>query len=416
MPYAFPLLITLFLLAGCNLLGGGTPDGLLQVTPTGGTEVMLQVHAGRGEPVTIARGGREVFAFTMTGADTLLTDRGLQPHTTYTWKAGIPGGQATRQATTLDTTSHRFTWQTFRFGQHSSSSLNDVAILGPDNIWAVGEIYRNDSTGTADPMPYNAAHWDGNSWTLKKIPYHYEGQDFYSDLRSILAFNPDDIWFGIANIIYWDGYEYSAINIPNKSFHARINTMWGPSSNDFYVGGQNGNIVHHDSTGWQKVESPTTLDVYDIYGRGDRIIAVAAKHGAHFKKAIIDVNETKAKALSTTGIPYSLHGIWFSEQDVIYTIGSGMYRKPTPNTKARWQPVHPGVSDYYLQAIDANGLNDLWVCGDFGELLHYNGDTWKSFHARFDGILLLDVEVEGDTVVVVGLDGGQAFIALGTRE
>ena len=44
-----------------------------------------------------------------------------------------------------DTTSHNFTWETWTFGEHSSSVLNDVAIIDENNIWAVGEIYMNDS-------------------------------------------------------------------------------------------------------------------------------------------------------------------------------------------------------------------------------------------------------------------------------
>ena len=46
-----------------------------------------------------------------------------------------------------DTTSHNFTWQTFTFGEHSSSTLYDVAIINDSSIWAVGEIYMNDSLG-----------------------------------------------------------------------------------------------------------------------------------------------------------------------------------------------------------------------------------------------------------------------------
>jgi len=47
----------------------------------------------------------------------------------------------------MDTTSHNFTWQTWTFGEHSSSRLYDVAIINENNIWAVGEIYMKDSLG-----------------------------------------------------------------------------------------------------------------------------------------------------------------------------------------------------------------------------------------------------------------------------
>ncbi len=57
--------------------------------------------------------------------------------------------------TTMDTTSHNFTRQSFTFGQHSSSVLYDVAIIDENNIWAVGDIYMNDSLGNPDPNRYN---------------------------------------------------------------------------------------------------------------------------------------------------------------------------------------------------------------------------------------------------------------------
>jgi len=61
-----------------------------------------------------------------------------------------------------DTTSHNFTFQTFTFGEHSSSVLYDVAIVNDSSIWAVGEIYLNDSLGQPDPIAYNSTHWDGD--------------------------------------------------------------------------------------------------------------------------------------------------------------------------------------------------------------------------------------------------------------
>ena len=39
----------------------------------------------------------------------------------------------------------------------------------------------------------------------------------------------------------------------------------------------------------------------------------------------------------------------------------------------------------------ANGLNDIIICGDFGELLHFNGVTWKSYQESFSGILLGEI-------------------------
>ena len=48
--------------------------------------------------------------------------------------------------TTMDTTSHNFTWQSWTFGDIGSSVLYDVAIINENNIWAVGEINIADTS------------------------------------------------------------------------------------------------------------------------------------------------------------------------------------------------------------------------------------------------------------------------------
>lgn len=69
----------------------------------------------------------------------------------------------------MDTTSHNFTWQAFEFGKQTNvSRLFDVAIINENDIWAVGEIYMNDSLGNPATNAYNAVHWDGTTGSQEK--------------------------------------------------------------------------------------------------------------------------------------------------------------------------------------------------------------------------------------------------------
>ena len=45
-----------------------------------------------------------------------------------------------------------------------------------------------------------------------------------------------------------------------------MNKIWGSSSNDLYVVGNNGKIAHYNGTSWQRIESGTTLNINDIWG------------------------------------------------------------------------------------------------------------------------------------------------------
>ena len=113
----------------------------------------------------------------LTFQDTLLYFDSLLPSQVYKLKVTQTLGSITSitsnelSVTTMDTTSHNFTWQTFEFGEASAggSILYDVAIIDENNIWAVGEIYMNDSLGNPDYKAYNTVHWDGQKWELKRI-------------------------------------------------------------------------------------------------------------------------------------------------------------------------------------------------------------------------------------------------------
>jgi len=113
----------------------------------------------------------------INSSDTTLYIENLLPSQTYTFQTII---QSTNQksnsvsVTTMDTTSHNFTWETYTFGGvNGSSYLKDVAIINENNIWAVGEIHtaetdQFDSNGVW-VKPYNVVHWDGTSWELTRI-------------------------------------------------------------------------------------------------------------------------------------------------------------------------------------------------------------------------------------------------------
>lgn len=199
--------------------------------------------------------------------DTTLFVENLLPSQTYTFQAFSIKYQASSQqiqVTTMDTTSHNFAWETFTFGGGSSSYFNDVAIINENNIWAVGEIHTEetdkfDSNGVW-VKPYNAVHWDGIKWELKKILY----KNNFWKINTILAFNENDIWFDA--FVHWNGISFSNETIPNVLMGWRSNSMWGVSNEDFYIVGNEGNIAHYNGTKWTKIETGTELDIQDIWG------------------------------------------------------------------------------------------------------------------------------------------------------
>ena len=132
------------------------PDLKLELKDVSCTEAWLQLTTNNIQlPATINLLKNNVLSqiFVLNTQDSLLYIDSLLPNQNYSLQVSSiqnPVSSNEVSATTMDTTSHNFTWQTFEFGQHSSSVLYDVAIINENNIWAVGEIYMNDSLGNPD--------------------------------------------------------------------------------------------------------------------------------------------------------------------------------------------------------------------------------------------------------------------------
>jgi hypothetical protein len=143
--------------------------------------------------VRVVRDGQAVSDFRLLTSDTLVVDEGLLPNRTYTYRAyrfaesRLIDSSTQATVTTMDTTSHNFTWQIDTLGTHSSV-LYDVAIINDTLVYAVGEIFHRDSS--ENWTFFNLAKWNGREWTLHRV--YYRGNNIIH-ARWILAFAWNDI-------------------------------------------------------------------------------------------------------------------------------------------------------------------------------------------------------------------------------
>jgi len=430
-----------FFLIGCNDSPPGPPPVSsiqLAVEDASCTEAWLKVtFTDSNQPRTIAlrRDRQTVLTAQLTGNDSILIDEGLLPNHAYTYQvvrlrdSVAVDASANAQATTLDTTSHNWSFVLDTLGDGNSSVLNDVAIIHDSLAYAVGEIYLRDSTGQLDPHAYNMAKWDGVSWQPMRIQFYTicgQASRTPYPASSVFAFSATDVWITSrgGQLAHWNGTTQTATICNPDPFV--INKLWGENANSILaVGydGQVGRIGHFAFGTWQRIESGTTLDVYDIFGQRNSITgeqevyAVAAKQFVSFDKRILKIAGNSVSAVSDSGIPYSLHGIWFKAGRKYCVAGSGLYSKNTINSATSWKWLHPGVTDYYLYAIRGNEINDLFSCGSFGELIHYNGISWTSFRATTSIAqgALYEISVKGNVSIAVGYDAPRAIAAIGRR-
>ncbi len=420
----------LFLVLSCS--NPFANQQLSMIADPGVTEAWLSLHVDgvrSGAEYILQRDGTTIFKGRLQSPDTVVYDSLLTPATTYTYRFyarenGEDSPALQSSLTTMDTTSHNFSWQSYEFGgQKGSSSFYDVAIIDENDIWAVGEIYTED-TYTYDSLgnfiqPYNAAHWDGEKWELKRIKTAACGGVVYPTLETVFSFGKDDIVFSDgAMLIHFDGDTFKSDCSLIPKLTGGVRKIWGTSYKDYYVVGTNGLISHYNGTSWIKIESGTDLPIQDIWGNFNRqtnaydIYAIASEPFKKYDTALIAISNLKAEKLNIEN-PLSFYSsIWFPEQGPYYISGSGVYKNKTIKNKKWYRYPDGKVTNYYTHKIRGTARNNVFACGAFGEIVHYNGAHWYNFlnempsHGRY-----IALDVKGKLVAVAG-EGANAAVCL----
>ena len=338
-----------------------------------------------------------------------------------------------------DTTNHDITWQTFTFGGESEGSyLFDVAIIDENNIWAVGEIHIADER-------YNAVHWDGTEWKLKKImfnidPDQTEAGKIPSTCQSIFYFLSNELIITsnvqLAKINSED--EYSLFK-QGFGWEERftVNSIWGLSSNDFYVVGNGGNIAHYNKSNWEKIESGTDVTLRDVWGSPDGSIIWAAGFDDSYGTILLRNSENgfeKVLEITDPGMPHPqdkithvFKSLWTDKLDTVYLGAIGRVYAAPKYTAGSFAPAKENIWwDYENETeyppetniIRGTGGNDIFVGGYLQFVKHYNGKSWQRYREIEGDGTWRGMAVGNNIVVVVGESFeffGRALIAIGYR-
>jgi len=375
--------------------------------------------------------------YNLNTQDSLLYIDSLLPNRTYKLKvssiqnplSSISSNELS--VTTMDTTSHNFTWQTFEFGQHNSSVLYDVAMIDENNIWAVGKIYMNDSLGHTDTQAYGVAIWNGQSWELKRLFYD---TNIPVTPRGILVINPNEIYLASGSIFRWNGISstvqlvYSRLSLPDPN--ATIEKLWGSSGSLIYGVGNAGSIVSYNGQNWQRIESSTDIRLTDIYGSlDDDHIWVCGWDNNHSGGIILEINNFSTNViwdgisnngeyygfmntLWTNGGEFWLAGGFVFRHSLLFQDVGHLVRIPTINGSKLFDPGN------FVLRIRGTKRNNIFLAGDLGMLWHYNGTSWNKYdelyNQQFDR-RLNSIDVKNNLVVSVGWKNSNAWIVLGEQ-
>ena len=201
-----------------------------------------------------------------------------------------------------------------------------------------------------------------------------------------------------------------------------VTKMWATNDYDVYTVGAIGQIGHYQNGIWQKIESGTNMNIYDIWGASNpqtgktEILAVVSYPDTSAQRKILQINGTNATDISSSGINWDLESVWFKPQSQYFVAGSGIYQKNLLSDPI-WRNKPLDITTYYTNCIRGNDVNDVVAVGSFGEVIHYNGKSWNSFRDE-TGLAngeYLSVAIKGNEIVAVGYNGQNAVILVGRR-
>jgi len=419
------LLLMLLSLTGCNTVE--PPSGLsieLKLEDKSCTEVWLTLSSNLKLPaaVDLKQSNNVVKTINLVKPDTMLYINSLLPNTSYIFQAVNDGNRVSSNAvnvTTLDTTSQNFSFQTWTFGGAASSSLRDVAIIDRDNIWCVGEIYMNDSLGNPDPIPYNAVHWDGSQWELKRITVLYRGSLITPPLYGIFAFSDNEIWLSSGVPIKGDGTNWAQYHLFDMGILTQndgyLTKIWGTSSTDLYYVGTKGTIARYLNGTWSKINSGTNLNINDIWGTFDNegnqyILCTAYNFATGGEKKLLRIRNFVVDEISWTG-NRELYMVWFNSKYKIYAGGEGLFNLTNSNWKEEQLPP------YFIFSTRGDNHNNIFAAGGFGFCAQFNGLRWNMIEEV--GLTSGNYErldIKGNAVALVGFEGNAAVITIGVKQ
>ncbi|MCF7801012.1 MAG: hypothetical protein K9N34_03230 [Candidatus Marinimicrobia bacterium] len=336
-------------------------------------------------PIILTRDGEAIQPFAFTPPETLVMDAGLYPSQSYQYQAQrqsvhdnkVINSSNTLTVTTLDTTSHDFTWTIDTLGSYGSY-LNDVAIIDENNIWAVGDVQT-------DSGRYNLAKWDGSRWNLSLFGVAGVSGD------GIFAFSEGDVWITTGIIYHWNDGQWERYHLwdmgvlgPNDGGVTRV---WGSSpEDDVWFVGNGGSIVHYDGSGFERMESGTEVDLHEIHGTADgEYIFFQGKHWQGYRTILLQLHhgiiskiyecETMSPGENDYGYLYSSY---LSGYAVISATTAGVWQYNYMTEQSVLIPDEVTDSgDRNVQVIIGNNTIDYILAGNWWKLIHFNGISYR---------------------------------------
>lgn len=277
-----------------------------------------------------------------------------------------------------------------RSGVLGSSVLRSVVFI----VLVFGLVACGGSDPTVGPTtmaPAGSAEW----------AVEYELAD--GAIVGVWGSAPDDVWAvggqaGRGIILHSDGVEWVPVE---TGFDALLWWVYGFGRDDIYAVGEKGLIVHWDGVSWARVESGTGAPLYGLWGDGREVWIVGGEPNVE-QSAVILRGQGRTFApvadLPSELRPNALYKVYGSPTHEVIAVGTG-------GTVLR----HDGLSWTRDDVPTQHPIVSLWGRGEHlyavggaseGEMLHHDGERWRSVGTVMEGPGLFGVYTQPDAPVI----------------
>jgi hypothetical protein len=198
-------------------------------------------------------------------------------------------------------------------GGDSWSTLTGAAAISSSNVWAVGW----QDSGVLQPL---IEHWNGTSWSVVPGASPRGGESY---LSSVSATGPNDVWAvgGAApnsNLVeHWNGSNWSVVSTPQPTRGSSLSAVtaisptnaWAVGSQRASTGAQVTFVLHWNGTSWTEVASPNPRTTADAENQLRSVAALSPDNVWAFgmyESEQTNIHQHRSLVLHWNGVSWSI--------------------------------------------------------------------------------------------------------------
>jgi hypothetical protein len=197
----------------------------------------------------------------------------------------------------------------------------------------------------------------------------------------------------------------------------------------FFVG-NTGQLYHFDGSNFEKMSSPTTKDLRDVWGTSHNDVWATGYNSSTDESVLLHYDGVSwtEDEFSTSGKvrDFGIGSVWAVDSaghKVAIIAGTRVFRK-TDNGIWRKDSAEIGNSlgggQYIGIGVRGSTTNDLMTLGGWGFASHWNGKSWHKYNELYNyndpTFGIEGFSMKGNTACAVGGNSNGSWIAVGRRK